>query len=118
MTRNATITAILLLAVASAAGAQQTRPTSQPSTQPSMRAWPLEQVMRAADAGDAAAQDEMAARYVHGTGVPKDFAEANKWYRKAAAAGTMRRRRRSPALHRSRSPDCRPTGVGASRVQA
>ena len=40
-----------------------------------------------AEKGDAKAQTELGQMYRNGNGVPKDYAEAVKWYRKAAAQG-------------------------------
>ncbi len=40
-----------------------------------------------AEAGDAAAQCKLGVMYQTGEGVPEDFAEAAKWYRKAADQG-------------------------------
>ena len=40
-----------------------------------------------AEAGDAVAQTSLGAMYSNGTGVPKDSAEAVKWWRKAADKG-------------------------------
>ena len=40
-----------------------------------------------ADDIDAEAQYELGARYVNGQGVPQSYAEAVKWYRKAAEQG-------------------------------
>ena len=37
-----------------------------------------------ADKGDAAAQTDLGQMYEQGNGVPEDYAEAVKWYRKAA----------------------------------
>jgi len=39
---------------------------------------------KAADSGDLFAMDEIATWYAIGRGVPKDEAEAARWYRKAA----------------------------------
>ena len=38
-------------------------------------------------AGDAAAQYSLGSKYYNGVGVPKDYAEAVKWFRKAAEQG-------------------------------
>jgi TPR repeat protein len=42
---------------------------------------------KAAEQGNAAAQDLLGSLYEHGLGVPKDFAQAAIWYRKAAEQG-------------------------------
>jgi len=42
---------------------------------------------RAADQGDAKAQDNLGAMYATGRGVPRDDAEAVKWFRRAAIQG-------------------------------
>jgi TPR repeat protein len=44
----------------------------------------FEEIRAKAEAGDAASQYELGVRYYNGNGVAKDFAEAAKWYRKAA----------------------------------
>ena len=41
----------------------------------------------AADQGDADAQSKLGVAYYAGHGVPKDFAEAHKWFNLSAAAG-------------------------------
>ena len=48
---------------------------------------PLAEVRKAAEQGDATAQAKMGRAYFLGLGVPKDAAEALKWYRKAAEQG-------------------------------
>ncbi len=45
------------------------------------------QLLSKAQAGDTLAQHDLAYRYKMGTGVPQDYAEAGKWYRKAAEQG-------------------------------
>jgi uncharacterized protein len=45
---------------------------------------------RAADQGDAEAQDNLGNAYVKGDGVPQDYAEALKWFRRAADQGSAR----------------------------
>jgi hypothetical protein len=50
---------------------------------------PLEALRLRAEAGDAQAQMTMGYRYDTGTGVPKDPAEALKWYRLAAEQGDV-----------------------------
>ena len=47
----------------------------------------LDTVRQAADQGDAAAQYNLGLMYTKGEGVPKDEAEAVKWYRLAAEQG-------------------------------
>ena len=42
---------------------------------------------KAISASDAAAMNDLGNHYFNGNGVPKDYAEARKWYEKAAAAG-------------------------------
>src|SRR5690349_19871986 len=42
---------------------------------------------KAAEQGDASAQNSLAACYAHGTGVKKDEQEAVEWYRKADKQG-------------------------------
>lgn len=43
----------------------------------------------AADNGDAAAQNNLGAHYEHGLGIPRDYVEAAKWYRRAADQGNV-----------------------------
>jgi len=45
------------------------------------------QLRKRAEAGDADAQYELGCKYYNGDGVGRDYAEALKWYRKAAAQG-------------------------------
>ena len=40
-----------------------------------------------AEEGDVKAQSKLGYMYSHGQGVPKDYAEALRWYRRAAAQG-------------------------------
>ena len=47
----------------------------------------LEANLKAAEQGDSEAQTDLGMRYHTGDGVPKDYAEAVKWYRKAAEQG-------------------------------
>jgi len=47
----------------------------------------LENIMRAANQGDAEAQYRLGVLYAKGVGVKKDRREANRWYRKAANQG-------------------------------
>ena len=47
----------------------------------------LQSYRKAADQGDARAQNNLGAMYENGQGVPKDFVEAVKWYHKAAEQG-------------------------------
>ena len=47
----------------------------------------LDTVRQAADQGDAEAQYNLGLMYVNGEGVPKDDAEAVRWYRLAAEQG-------------------------------
>jgi hypothetical protein len=42
---------------------------------------------KAADQGNAGAQNNLGVKYDNGQGVPKDYAEAVKWYRMAAEQG-------------------------------
>ena len=44
----------------------------------------------AADQGDANAQFNLGLMYANGRGVPRDYAQAGKWYRLAADQGTAR----------------------------
>src|SRR6266481_4013983 len=45
---------------------------------------PIEEVKAKAEAGDAESEVELGRRYDKGEGVAKDYAEAAKWFRKAA----------------------------------
>ena len=47
----------------------------------------LEANLKAAEQGDSEAQTDLGMRYHTGDGVPKDYAEAVKWYHKAAEQG-------------------------------
>ncbi|EFL51099.1 Sel1 domain protein repeat-containing protein [Solidesulfovibrio fructosivorans JJ]] len=47
----------------------------------------LEEFLPLADAGDAAVQNQVAAMYYTGLGVPKDYAKAAEWFKKSAASG-------------------------------
>ncbi len=47
----------------------------------------LDETRNKAERGEAIAQYELGAKYANGEGVPKDSAEAVKWYRKAAEQG-------------------------------
>lgn len=50
----------------------------------------LQQMISRANGGDATAQYNLGMRYGAGTGVPKDYAEAARWLRKAADQGLAR----------------------------
>jgi len=54
---------------------------------PAARASDWHEILQKAQKGDAAAQMKVADMYRNGRGVPKDSAEAAKWYRKAAEQG-------------------------------
>jgi TPR repeat protein len=43
-----------------------------------------------AQTGDAGSQNDLTMIYVSGDGVPKDFAKAMKWFRKAAEQGRLK----------------------------
>jgi TPR repeat protein len=47
----------------------------------------IDELQRAAAEGNSRAQNDLARRYHLGEGVPKDFAEALKWYRLSAEQG-------------------------------
>jgi hypothetical protein len=47
----------------------------------------LEELRVKAEQGDAAAQSDLGLCYYEGTGIPKDFAEAVKWFHKSAEQG-------------------------------
>jgi TPR repeat protein len=50
---------------------------------------PLDQLSARAQRGDAAAQAELGWKYASGDGLPRDHAEAVKWFRKAADQGNV-----------------------------
>jgi len=52
-----------------------------------------------AELGDASAQVTLGVNYGWGRGVPQDYAEAVKWYRKAAAQGNVDGQRLLGYLH-------------------
>ncbi len=52
--------------------------------------WPRPQVVQVKATGEAEAQFKLAYRYSTGQGMPKDYAKALEWYRKAAAQGHAR----------------------------
>lgn len=64
---------------ASAAPRQEAQTQAQESTESN-----LAELRRKAEAGDAKAQYNLGICYTFGQGVPKDAAEAVKWFRKAA----------------------------------
>lgn len=66
----------------------------------------------AAMAGDAAAQFEVAIRYMDGRGIPQDYAQASRWYRLAAAQGL------APAQYRLGSMYEKGHGVGRDLAMA
>ena len=47
----------------------------------------LERTRMSAEQGDADAQSNLGTNYYYGTGVPQDYKEAVKWYRKSAEQG-------------------------------
>jgi len=47
----------------------------------------IDETIRAAESGDPIAQNILGNRYDNGLGVPQDYTEAVKWYRKAAEQG-------------------------------
>ena len=50
----------------------------------------LDSLRGQAEKGDASAQYLLAGRYDRGQGVPQDYSEAARWYRKAAEQDTLR----------------------------
>jgi TPR repeat protein len=50
----------------------------------------MQQYRKAADRGDADAQNNIGQLYSNGSGVPRDYAQAMQWYRKAADQGNSR----------------------------
>jgi len=71
---------ILIFAAANALGDETSAPVAETKNQ-------LTPLRKAAARGDIAAQFALAWRYQDGNGVPKDPAEAVKWYRKVATRG-------------------------------
>ena len=49
----------------------------------------FEEHKKYAEEGNVAAQYNLGTIYAHGKGVPQDYVEAIKWYRKAAAQGNI-----------------------------
>jgi TPR repeat protein len=49
----------------------------------------LDDTRKKAESGDAAAQFSLGLKYANGNGVPKDSAEAVKWYRRSADQGNF-----------------------------
>ncbi|GHV04889.1 hypothetical protein FACS189416_3840 [Bacteroidia bacterium] len=47
----------------------------------------VEELIAAAESGNAAAQNKLGSMYCYGEGVPTDYREAVKWYRKSADQG-------------------------------
>src|SRR5439155_801159 len=70
-------TAALLLGTAAHAGSQTTLP-------------PLAELIPKGNQGNAVAQFALGVKYYYGEGAPQDYAEAMKWYRKAADQGDTR----------------------------
>jgi TPR repeat protein len=50
---------------------------------------PLDQLLARAQQGDASAQAELGWRYARGDGLPQDYAEAVRWFRRAADQGNV-----------------------------
>jgi TPR repeat protein len=61
----------------------------------------LESLRRAAQAGDAQAQNDLGYLYYRGNGVPQDYAQALDWYRKAAEQGHARAQSRLGYMYAS-----------------
>ncbi|MFA7237564.1 MAG: trypsin-like peptidase domain-containing protein [Phycisphaeraceae bacterium] len=60
---------------------------------------PLTQLIRQAEAGDAAAQVKLGSKYENGEGIGKDPAEAAKWYKLAGAQGNAEAQYRLGLIH-------------------
>lgn len=60
----------------------------------SLSAQTIDELKTRAANGDAAAQYNLGNRYYFGEGVTKDYAEAIRWYRKAAEQGQDKAKRR------------------------
>src|SRR5579864_65474 len=63
-----------------------------------------------AEQGDPVAQDRLGIMYYSGRGVPRDYAEAAKWFRKAAEQGNAHAERQLAQMYA--------TGVGVPRDKA
>jgi hypothetical protein len=59
---------------------QDTKTTSKPTTK-------FQETKARAEKGDAVAQFDLGNSFYNGAGVPQDYSEALKWYRKAAEQG-------------------------------
>src|ERR1019366_8653341 len=83
----------LLLVLASRVGAQQPQTKPQQDVAELYQAavagnsQALQQLRTLATEGDAAAQYNLGLIYENGTGVPQDYAESVRWYRKSAEQG-------------------------------
>jgi len=60
------------------------------AAEPDYDALPLAELTQMAEAGNAAAQTNLGFRHAAGEGLPQDFQEAIKWFRKAAAKGQVK----------------------------
>src|SRR5580698_994906 len=81
------VTAALLLAGDAKSPAAQTAQQQRPPTPPAITApedATVTQLRERANAGDAAAQVDLGSIYDNGRGVPQDYAQAVRWYAKAA----------------------------------
>src|SRR5262245_39509714 len=76
---KAPIGRVIFLVAALVLGAATTAATEEP----------LNQLLGQAQRGDANAQSELGWKYAKGEGVPQDYAEAVKWFRKAADQGNF-----------------------------
>src|ERR1035437_7853606 len=64
-----------------------TRPKPAEISAPSTSTDNINELKARAEIGDAKAQCILGDKYHHGEGLPRDYAEAVKWYRKAAEEG-------------------------------
>ncbi len=64
----------------------------------------VRRLRKAADQGDAAAQDALGGMYVFGLGVKQDFVQAHMWYNLAAAQGEKLGRENRDLLAKQMTP--------------
>ncbi|KAA8733318.1 sel1 repeat family protein [Acinetobacter qingfengensis] len=87
MKKFAITTALMTIFAASAHAELITQQPSSSTTVAQYASMPLEQLTRAAQAGQAPAQFYLASRYKKGIGVKQDQSQAFQWFKKAADQG-------------------------------